>query len=96
MVPGEVLFRIRVLNIEPNDIVRKVKFLKLGVNCLDICLIPVVPPTLMIAKRKGRRKPERCLSFPRTARTAMTEHWGQASGKDPQGLPPIIQCVRLP
>ena len=56
LVPCIISFAVSVLNIEPNDIVRKVKFLKLGVNCLDICLIPVVPPTLMIAKRKGRSR----------------------------------------
>ena len=43
---------IRVLDVEPDNVIGYVIEVHGGVYCLDICLVPIIPSTLMVAQCK--------------------------------------------
>ena len=49
---------ISVLNVQPNDIIGNVVLIKGSINCLHVCLVPVVPTALVVGNAKVLR--QRC------------------------------------
>lgn len=54
-IPGEVLLFLRVLDVEPNDIVRDVELVEPTVNVLDILISNVVPSALVVGDSERLR-----------------------------------------
>lgn len=55
-VPGEVAFAIRVLNVQPNEVIGDVVLIKPLINSFYIFLINIVPATLMVSESGKRRE----------------------------------------
>jgi len=56
LVPGEVALAIGVLDVEPQDVVWKIKFLEFAMDLRDVFLVLVIPPALVVSKGKHWRE----------------------------------------
>ena len=54
-VPGVVPLAVRVLDVQPDHVDRKVVLLKLGLHLEYVRLVLVVPPTLVVRKAEEGR-----------------------------------------
>mmetsp|Transcript_28532 Transcript_28532/g.73202 ORF Transcript_28532/g.73202 Transcript_28532/m.73202 type:complete len:278 (-) Transcript_28532:1000-1833(-) len=59
LVPREVPLAVRVLDVQPQHVVRQVELLEFAVHELDVFLVVVVPPALVVAQREARRERRR-------------------------------------
>lgn len=55
-IPGEVALSIRVLDVEPDVVIRDVMLIKAGVHRLHILLVIIVPAALVVTQRKDGRE----------------------------------------
>lgn len=55
-IPGEIALPIRVLNVEPDIVIRDVMLIKACIHRLHILLVIVVPAGLMVPQRKDGRE----------------------------------------
>lgn len=55
-VPGEIALSIRVLDIQPDIVVRDVVLIEACVHCLHVLLVVVVPAALVVAQSKDGRE----------------------------------------
>lgn len=55
-IPGEVALSIRVLNVEPDIVIRDVMLIKACIHRLHILLVIVVPAALVVSQGKDGRE----------------------------------------
>lgn len=55
-IPGEVALSIRVLDVEPDIVIRDVMLIKACVHRLHILLVIVVPAALVVTQREDGRE----------------------------------------
>ena len=53
-VPGKITLPVRVLNVQPDDIIRDVVAVKSGIHGLHVSFIIVVPAALVVPEGKQR------------------------------------------
>lgn len=47
-IPGEVAFAVRVLDVQPDEVIGDVVLVKASIDCLHVLLVVVVPPALVV------------------------------------------------
>lgn len=55
-IPGEVALAIRVLDIQPDEVIGNVVLIEACVHCLHVLLVVVVPAALVVGQRRQGRE----------------------------------------
>lgn len=55
-IPGEVALAVRVLDVQPDEVIGNVVLVKAGVDRLHVLLVVVVPPALVVTQRIDGRE----------------------------------------
>lgn len=55
-IPREIAFAVRVLDVQPDEVIGDVVLVKAGIDCLHVLLVVVVPPALVVTQCIDRRE----------------------------------------